>query len=134
MADRYLAEAVRRAAHALVATVGAARVQMQIATPPVAGDDGEELGLRTPQFQTENVYPVAIRKTGKSTEMLVAADTLETVFGVEGSGAIHAALLTVTTVQVEDGLYVTAALEPVSIGGEDCLYRLLLRPQGMEVV
>ncbi len=134
MADKYLAEAARRAAHALVATLGSGRAQLQIASPPVAGDDGEELGLRPPLFQTETVAPVAIRQTTQNTEVLVAADTLEAVFGVEGSGAIATAMLTVTAVQIEDVMYVATGIQPVSIGGRDVLYRLVLRPQGTEVV
>ncbi len=134
MANTYRAEGARRAAHALIATMGATRAQFQIALPPVADDDGEELGLRTPQFQTESVAPVAIRRVAQRTEVLVPADTLETVFGVEGSGAVATALLTVTTVQIEDELYVATSIEPVTIGNKDCLYRLLLRPQGTEVV
>ena len=134
MASQLIAEAARRAAHALIATLGAASVQMQIAMPPVAGDDGEELGLRSPQFQADTVTPVAIDHSGEHTEMLVPADTLEATFSVEGSGAIATALETVTTIQIADDLYVVSGVEPVSIGGRDCMYRLLLRDLNEEVI
>ena len=134
MASRLIAQAARRAAHALIATLGAASIQMQIALPPVAGDDGEELGLRSPEFQSESVAPVGIGQTNEHIEVLVPADTLEAVFNVNGSGAIATALLTVTAVQIEDEVYVVNSVEPVSIGGRDCMYRLLLREQGTEVV
>lgn len=134
MANRFMAEAARRAAHALIATLGAASVQMQIAMPPVADDDGEELGLRSPQFQSEILAPVGVDQTGQHTEMLVPADTLETALNVEGSGAIATSLQTVTTVQIEDKSYVISSVEPISIGGRDCMYRVVLRDLAIEVI
>ena len=134
MATHSFAEAARRATHALVATLGGTAVQLLIATPPVAGDDGEELGLRSPQFQAETVAPAVIRHTTQATEVLLPADVLEAALGVEGSGAIKTALLTVTAIQIEDELYVTTDVQAVSAGGSDLLYRLELRVQGTEVV
>ena len=134
MATNYLAEGARRAAQVLVATLGASRVQLQIASPPIAGDDGEELGLRTPVFQTETLAPVAIRQVTQNTEVLVAAGTLEAVLGVEGSGAIATAMLTVTGVHIFDLMYVATGIQEISVGSRDVLYRLLLRLPGTEVV
>ncbi len=134
MAGPYIAEAARRAAHALVATFGTGSVQLQLPMPPVANDDGEELGLRTPLFQAVTVAPSTVSYTAQHTELLVPADPLEAALSVEGSGATATALLTVTTVQVGDELYVVTDVEPVSIGGRECLYRIVLRAQGTELV
>lgn len=122
----------RRSVRALIQTLGATTVQLQLPLPPVAGDSGEELGLRAPQFQWKPLSPVAVRRSTKRTELLVAADTLEITLGLTDSGAVTAAVATVTAVQMGDETFLSMGTETVPCRGGVCMYRIALRPQHAE--
>ncbi len=132
--DTAVAEALRRGVHALIHTLGATAVQLQIPAPPIANDSGEELGLRAPEFQWKPLVPVAVRRTTKNTELLVPADALEEVLGVQGGSAIRSAVLAMTAVRVRDESFVPVATEASEGSGRECMYRILLRQDGTEVV
>ena len=135
MADnaRYAA-AARRAAHALVHSLGATCIHLQLPALPIADDDGEELGLRSPEFQRLPFAPAAVRRHGAATEALVPADVLEAGLGVHGDGAVKAALSAASGVQIGDELFVLQGIETVTAIGSDCLFRLLLQNFSTEVV
>lgn len=126
--------AARRAAHALVQSLGATCIHLQMPAPPIADDDGEELGLRSPEFQSQQFAPAAVRRTGAATEVLLPADALEASLGVQGEGAVKAALSAASRVQIGDELFVLAGLESVTAGGSECLFRLLLQQPATEVI
>ncbi len=123
---------VRRSVHALIQTLGATAVQLQVPLPPVAGDSGEELGLRAPDFQTKVLDPVAVRRGSTSVELLVAADVLEALLGVTDPGAIATAVETVAAVLIADETFVPTATESVPCRGGACMYRILLRLENAE--
>ena len=123
---------VRRSVHALIQTLGATAVQLQVSLPPVAGDSGEELGLRAPDFQTKVLDPVAVRRGSTSVDLLVAADVLEALLGVTDPGAIATAVETVAAVQIADETFVPTATETVPCRGGACMYRILLRLKNAE--
>ena len=129
-----LAEAARRGAHTMVHSLGATAVVLMIPAPPVAGDTGEELGLRTPEFQRMTLAPVAVRLKVRSAEVVAPADALEALLGLTGSGAVETAMSSVSTVQVGDEAFVLTATETVASMGSACLYRLLLQLPPTEVV
>ena len=126
--------AARRAAHALVHSLGATCMHLQMPALPIADDDGEELGLRSPEFQLQVFAPAAVRRRGDATEVLVPADVVEAGLGVQGDGAVNAAVAAVTGVQISDELYVLRGIESVSMAGCDCLFRFLLQQPATEVV
>ncbi len=126
--------AARRAAHALVRSLGAACIHLQMPALPVADDDGEELGLRSPEFQLQPFAPAAVRRIGEKTEALVPADVLETALGAQGDAAVRAALSAASGVQIGDELFVLSGIEAVTAGGSECLFRLLLQQPATEVV
>ena len=126
--------ALRRSVHSLIHTLGATAVQLQLPAPPIANDTGEELGLRSPEFQWKPLVPVAVRKSNKGTEMLVPADALEEVLGVEGAGAVAAALKAMSAVLVRDQTFVPATVEAVLSNGRECMYRIALRLEDAEAV
>lgn len=123
---------MRRSVHALIQTLGATAVQLQLPAPPIAGDSGEELGLRSPQFQAKALQPVVVRRGNKGVELLVAADVLETTLGVTDVSAISASVLAIAAVQVGDEIFVPAGTEAVPCQGGACMYRILLRLQNAE--
>ncbi len=132
MQGMYVAE--RRAVCAMVQFVGGDTARLEMPAPPVAGDDGEQLGLRAPEFMAKSLAPVAVRNTKNATEVLVAADVLEDRLGVRGYGAVAAAMTAVYGVVIGDVRYRMTATECVKAKSEACLYRLLLTANGTEVV
>ncbi len=126
--------AARRATHALVHSLGGTCMQLQMPALPLADDDGEELGLRTPEFQLQVFAPAAVRRRNETTEVLVPADVVEAALGVQGEGAVKAALAAASGVQLGDELYVIRGVETVSAAGADCLFRFLLQQPATEVV
>lgn len=132
--DTAVAEALRRGVHALIHILGATAVQLQIPAPPIANDPGEELGLRAPEFQWKPLVPVAVRTTGKNAELLVPADALEDVLGVQGGSAIRSAVLAISAVRVRDRSLVPVATESLDGSGRECMYRIILRQHDTEVV
>ena len=132
--DRDWGRAMRRGADALAQTVGCATVQLQWPAVPSAGDDGAELGLRAPEFQTRLLGPVAVRRKGNATAVVVPANMLENLLGVAGAGAVQATMKDVSAVLVGDVSFALADVEVAAdAGGVACLYRLLLRGEGIEV-
>jgi hypothetical protein len=126
--------AARRAAHALVHSLGATCMHLQTPALPVADDDGEELGLRSPQFQLQQFAPVAVRRRNEAIEVLVPADVIEEGIGVKGDGAVRAAVAAASGVQIGDELYVIRGIETVSAAGGACLFRFLLQQPATEVI
>jgi hypothetical protein len=132
--ERELAAAMRRGAVAITHVVGSATVRLQMPALPVAGDNGEELGLRTPGFQTRLLGPVALRRSNKSTVVLVPADTLEQMLGLYGSGAVRTGMQSVSAVLVGDISFALVDVEvAASAGSEALMYQLLLEGEGIEV-
>ncbi len=127
------AAAARRAAHALVHSLGATCIQLQLPALPIADDDGEELGLRLPQFQLQAFAPAGVRRRGSATEVLLPADVLESGLGVHGDGAVRIALASASGVQIGDELFVLQGVETVAAAGCDCLFRLILQNVATEV-
>lgn len=123
---------IRRSVHAVIQTLGATAVQLQLPAPPIAGDSGEELGLRTPAFQGKTLEPVAVRRSSKGVELLVAADVLEAMLGVTDPGAVATAMRTVAVIQLADETFVPTATEMVPCRGGACMYRIPLRLENAE--
>ncbi len=131
--DTGLGEGLRRSVHALIHTLGATAAQLQLPAPPIAGDTGEELGLRAPEFQWKALVPVALRQGSAGHELLVPADALEELLGVEGSAAVSASLQSIAAVQVRDRSFLPADFDAVLSRGRECMYRISLRLADAEV-
>ena len=126
--------AARRAAGAFVHALGAACIRLQIPALPIADDDGEELGLRSPEFASHELAPAAVRRHADAAEVLIPADALEASLGVQGEGAVQAAVIAGSVVVIDDELFVLSGIQAVTTGGSECLYRLLLQQPATEVV
>ncbi len=125
---------MRRGAAALAHAVGGATVKLQMPALPVAGDDGEELGLRAPEFQVRILGPVAVLRPGKSSAVLVPADTLEEMLGITGVEGVRTAMQSMSAVLIGDGSFALVDVEvAANAGSKALLYRLLLQGEGIEV-
>ena len=123
MGETQVAAGTRRGVRALIQTLGATAVQLRMPAPPIAGDRGEELGLRAPEFQRKTLAPVAVRQ-GKPVEVLVAADVLEELLGVTETNAVTAAIDAVAAVEIGEDVFVPTATETVPCRGGVCMYRI----------
>jgi hypothetical protein len=132
--DGSLASGLRRGVHALVHGLGGGTVHLRLPAPPIAGDAGEELGLRAPEFLLQALAPTAVRRQAASTELLVPADVLEATLATRGQGAVNTAMQAVEAVVIDDEAYVPTGIEWIEAGGSVVLYRILLQPRGTEVV
>jgi hypothetical protein len=118
----------------MVRFLGASTAVLMMPAPPVAGDAGEELGLRSPEFQRLTLTPVAVQPKGNGVEVLAPAAVLETLLGLSGAGAVEAAMRSVSTVLLGDEAYGLTATQAVFSLGQACLYRLVLQMPPAEVV
>ncbi len=128
-----LAAGVRRGAVALTSSVGSAVVQVRMPAPPVAGDDGEQLGLRAPEFVTKPLGPVVVRSKSGKVAVTVPAETLERFTGLSEPGAVCTAMAAAAGVVIGDQAYVLTGTDVLEAGGCACLYQLLLEPKPQEV-
>jgi|GEM_PF-5352186 len=129
-----LKTAARRAVSAMMWQMGAMTARMEIPAPPIAGDDGAQIGLGTPLFQVHVLAPVALQVTKDSAELLVAADVLEDVLGATEPGQVQSGMATVFAVVVGDVRYRVSSVVCVYAMGGACLYRVQLAVPGTEVV
>lgn len=134
-----------RAADALLRGVGGRRVLLRMPAPAIAGDDGEQLGLATPEFQDVPLGPVVFRRVratmapataleegtaaGKGTqyELLISATAVGSV--VQSLAYVSAAVLfrDAFGVLVDEALLEVESATWSEVGGSPYLYRLLLR-------
>src|SRR5579875_3493456 len=101
-----MAVAGNAAGRALAAFVRARgfRVRLRVPLPAGVGDDGEQLGLTSPEFEDREIGPGVFRKTSSSRVLLVLGDRAdegsfadavgvvvgETVYRIEGCEALRA--------------------------------------------
>ena len=81
MANLLCSDAAVRAADALLRATGGRAVMLRMPAPAVAGNDGEQLGLATPQFQDIELAPVAFRKAESTSTLLVSGSAVKAVVG-----------------------------------------------------
>jgi hypothetical protein len=81
-----------RAADTLLRGVGGRKVLLRMPAPAIAGDDGEQLGIATPEFQDTPLWPVVFRRVRAT---MTPATALET--GATARKAIQYELLVSAT-------------------------------------
>jgi len=130
-------QAAMRAADTLIRSVGGTQVLLRAPAPANPDDDGEQLGLSTPQFQDSPLSPVVYRRvrpkfsavTNSPTqyELLVSATAVNALIG---SGAYDSAdtLFAIAFAVIIDSVLLEIVSATASeIGGAPYMYRLLLQ-------
>jgi hypothetical protein len=115
------------AADVLLRNNGGRVVLLRMPAPAVAGAQGEELGLATPEFQDVELGPVVFRKAESTATLLVSAAA---VAGVVGSLAFDSAEVlfeTAVGVVVDGVMYVVEKCVASQARGEAYCYCLTLR-------
>lgn len=124
-----------RAADTLLQGVGGQQVLLRTPAPANSNDDGEQLGLATPQFQDSVLQPVVYRRVrpriaaGKpaESELLVSATAVGALIGPLSSGSAATLFAVAYGVLIDDVLFEIDSVTYSEIGGAPYLYRLLLR-------
>ncbi len=94
-----------RCADAVMRAAGGVSVLLRIAAPAVSGDDAEQLGLATPEFQDMPLGPATFRQSGSVAKLLVSGSTVQVLVGSLGYDSADVLFETAVGVLIGDLLY-----------------------------
>jgi hypothetical protein len=122
----WMAEGVRRAAEAALRTNGGRAVVLRLAAPAAQGDDAEQLGLATPQFNDVALGPAVFHKSGSVKRLVIAAQAVETLCGTLGFDAVDVLFETAIGVVIDGLVYEIADNTSSQADGRAYCYWLTL--------
>jgi hypothetical protein len=120
-------DAAVRAADALLRTSGGRAVKLRMSAPAVAGNDGEQLGLATPQFQDVELAPAVFRKAVSTSTLLVSGSAVKAVVGSLQFNSAEVLFETALGVVIDDVLYTILSNTAATSDGKTYVYSLELR-------
>jgi hypothetical protein len=122
-------DGVRRAAEALLRSNGGRTVLLRLAAPASVGDDAEQLGLATPQFNDVPLGPAVFHKANSVKKLLVSANAVEQICGTLGFDAVDVLFETAIGVVIDGVLYeITDNISSQADGRAFCYWLTLVRP------
>lgn len=127
MADLLCSDGAVRAADTLLRANGGRAVMLRLAAPAVANNDGEQLGVATPQFQDMELAPVAFRKLEKTTVLLVSGSAVQSIVGSLQFNSAEVLFETAVGVVVDSVLYTILSNTASTSDGKTYVYSLELR-------
>ena len=127
MADLLCSDAAVRAADALLRANGGRAVLLRLPAPAVANNDGEQLGLATPQFQDVQLAPVAFRKLEETTVLLVSGSAVQSIVGSLQFNSAEVLFETAVGVFADGLLYTILSSTASTSDGKTFVYALELR-------
>jgi hypothetical protein len=129
MADfRQDAEGIARAAETLLRGAGGRAVLLRLPMAAAGGDDAEQLGLATPEFNDVELAPCVFRKAGARGELLVSAAAVRRVVGSLEFDSAAVLFKTAVGVVVGDVLLEIDGVVPVESADVVVCYRVGLKP------
>jgi hypothetical protein len=130
-------QAAIRAADTLLRGVGGTQVLLRAPAPANPDDDGEQLGLSTPQFQDSPLCPVVYRRVrprfnaaaSKPTqyEVLVSATAINALIGSQAYDSAETLFAVAFAVIIDSVPLEIVSATASEIGGAPYMYRLLLQ-------
>ena len=132
-----------RVADSLLRTLGGRTVLLHIASPAIAGDLGEQVGLAVPQFQDVPLGPAAFRRVlrgrGNTSapatyELLVSAAAVEQLVGSLAFNSAALLFASAAAIVVDAVPYGIVSVVSAEAFGSPYLYRLGLRGAAAAVV
>ena len=127
MADLLCSDGAVRVADTLLRANGGRAVMLRLAAPAVANNDGEQLGVATPQFQDVELAPVAFRKLEKTTVLLVSGSAVQAIAGSLQFNSAQVLFETAVGVVVDSVLYTILSNTASTSDGKTYVYSLELR-------
>jgi len=107
---------------------GGRTVLLRLAIPAVPGDDAEQLGLATPEFQDVLLGPATFHKANSVTKLLVSASAVHEALRSLGFDSAEVLFETAVGVFLDDVLYkITNSYSSQAMGVPYC-YWLILEP------
>ena len=117
-----------RLADAALRTAGGRLVTLRLAGPAVQGDDAEQLGLATPEYQDYPLGPATFRKANSVGKLLISASAVHAAVGSLGYDSADVLFETAVGVLIDDVLYkITNSFCSQAVGLPYC-YWLTLEP------
>jgi hypothetical protein len=127
VADLLCSDAAVRAADALLRASGGRAVMLRMPAPAVAGNDGEQLGLATPQFQDVELAPTVFRKAESTATLLVSGSAVKVVVGSLKFNSAEVLFETVVGVVIDSVVYTILSSTTSTSDGKTYVYSLELR-------
>lgn len=121
-------DGVIRGADALMRAAGGRTVLLRIAAPAVAGNDAEQLGMATPEFQDVVLGPATFSKANSIAKLMVSASAVHAALGSLGYDSATVLFETAVGVTVDDVLYVITNSVVSQAMGQPYCYCLTLKP------
>ncbi len=126
MADLLCNDAAIRNADALLRANGGRAVLLRLPAPAAATNDGEQLGLATPQFQDVELAPVAFRSVAKTSTLLISGSAVKAVVGSLQFNSAEVLFETAAGIVVDGVLYTILSSTATTADGATYLYSLEL--------
>jgi len=127
VADLLCSDAAVRAADALLRATGGRAVKLRMPAPAVANNDGEQLGLATPQFQDVELAPTVFRKAESTSTLLVSGSAVTAVVGSLQFNSAEVLFETAWGVLIDGVLYTILSSTAATSDGSTYVYSLDLR-------
>ena len=127
MADVLCSDAAVRAADALLRSSGGRAVRLRLPAPAVANNDGEQLGLATPQFQVVELTPAVFRNADSTKTLLVSGSAVKAVVGSLQFNSAEVLFETALGVVIDGVVYTILSSTAATSDGSAYVYSLELR-------
>jgi hypothetical protein len=129
MAD-VLQEGRARFAEVLLRTNGGRTVLLRMPAPASSGDDAEQLGLATPDFQDVELGPAVFHKANSVAKLLVSACAVDALLGSLAFDAPDVLFETAVGVVIDGVLYEIAnSFASQAMGEAYCYWLVLQKPE-----
>ena len=130
MADLLCSDAAVRAADVLLRANGGRAVLLRLPAPAAATNDGEQLGLTTPQFQDVELARTAFRAGAKTSTLLVSGSAVKAIVGSLQFNSAEVLFETAAGVVIDGVMYTILSNTAATADGETYVYSLdLLAPE-----
>lgn len=127
MADLLCSAAAVRAADALLRANGGRAAWLRLPAPAATNNDGEQLGLATPQFQDVELAPVAFRKSASTSTLLVSGSAVRAIVGTLQYNSAELLFETAVGVVLDGALFTILSSTAATSDGSTYVYSLELR-------
>jgi hypothetical protein len=129
MADLLTGDGVVRQADTVMRAVGGRAVLLRMAAPAASGDDAEQLGLATPEFQDVELAPAVLHKESSVLKLLVSASAVRAVLGSLAYDSADVLFQTAVGIVMDGLVYeITNSFSSGAMGEPYCYWLMLKAP------